>query len=147
MAITRTQQNKDKLVSVSRDDVFSNDCEHLEQRAQFSVTGFSCYYELYYHNQWNRPILMCIPHNMMSTESTFFKVDVEDITIGEVVRLLLSKATGGAVTDFEALEICEPWLSQVDAENYKEELVKEAPIAQFTVIMTLRSFVDMIFIP
>ncbi len=137
MAITRTQMQSEenKLVRVSRNDVFGDNGHDLEQRAQFSVSGFRCEYELYYHTQWDRPVLECYPEDPMSIEpSTFFKVDVENITVGDVMRLLLKNATGGVVSDFHALEICEPWNQNLNAENYKEEIVKDASIAQFTVI-------------
>jgi hypothetical protein len=138
MAITRTQQQGEELVRVSRHDVFSNDGDDLAQRAQFSVTGFGCTYELYYHTEWDRPVLECYPEDPMSIEpSTFFKVDVKDITVADTMRLLLSKATGGAVTDFEALEMWEPWATNIDAMNYKEQTVKESEIAQFTVVTSM----------
>ncbi len=126
---------KDKLVRVSREDVFSNDGEDLEQRAQFSVTGFDCYYELYYHTQWDRPVLEC-GKDITSGPTTFFKVDVENITVTELLRLFISAATGGAVTDFQTLEMWEPWATNIDAMSYKEETVKESPAAQFTMVLS-----------
>lgn len=136
MAITRNEENK--LVRVTRDEVFVNDAEYVEQRAQFSVTGFGSYYELYYHTEWDRAILECYPEDPNSpAPSTFFKVDVVDVTVKEVLKMLLSTATGGAVTDFIRLEIWEPWNEEVNGENYKEETVKNAPPVQFTVVTSM----------
>jgi hypothetical protein len=138
MAIRRNEENK--LVQVTRNEVFSNDGNDLEQRAQFSVTGFGCYYELYYHTEWDRAVLECAPEDPASiAPSTFFKVDVENVTIGDTIKMLLSTATGGAVSDFIRLEIWEPWNQEVGAENYKDTTVKAAPISQFTVVTSWRS--------
>lgn len=126
---------KDKLIKVSQEDVFSNDGEDLEQRAQFSVTGFDCYYELYYHTQWDRPVLEC-GKDITTGPTAFFKVDVENITVTELLRLFISAATGGAVTDFQTLEMWEPWATNIDATSYKEEKVKESQIAQFTIVLS-----------
>jgi hypothetical protein len=145
MAITA----KDKLIRVSKADVFSNDGEYVEQRAQFSVTspqsggnnllwgviGFDCYYELYYHTQWDRPVLEC-GKDITTGPTAFFKVDVEDITVAELLRLFISVATGGAVTDFQTLEMWEPWAIEIDVMSYKEETVKESPAAQFTMVLS-----------
>ena len=142
MAITRVneQSEQNKLVRVSRDEAFSNDGYDLDQRAQFTVTGFGSQYELYYHTEWDRAVLECYPEDPNSpAPSTFFKVDVVDVTVKDVLKMLLSTATGGAVSDFIRLEIWEPWNEEVNGENYKEETVKNAPPVQFTVVTSMAS--------
>lgn len=142
MAIIRIQEQEldNRLVQVTRNEVFSNNGYDLEQRAQFSVEGFTTQYELYYHTQWERAVLECFPEDPTSiSSSTFFKVDVENATISDVVKMLLSIATGGAVTDFQTLELWERWAREVNADNYKDMIVKDATPAQFTVVTSWRS--------
>jgi hypothetical protein len=142
MAVTEVVEDN-RLVVVSEEDVFRNGLEGLMQCAQFDIDRINGYmFIVYYHIEMDRPILECYEEPLNSAEnegavgsSTYLMIDVEHITIREMLRMFITMLTDGVITDFLRLEMWGDRWKDVSVENYVEREVKESDAAQFKVIL------------
>jgi hypothetical protein len=143
MAITRTRDASEQMRLVSVREIHAGEDDenyNLEQRAQFSITGIGSLYEMFYHRLWDCAIIECIPSDWLEP-STYVKVERSDATMDEILKMFLSRATGGAVTDY-TLDFGQPWNDRVQEDNYKNCTARDSPIAQFTVVTAWASSVS-----